>query len=300
MATALEAPPHTYSILLLASDGSPAMEATITMARLIAIRDRARVQVVTAIEPLPVVTVEGNLPFSPEVEDGRRRALEAQVREQLERLAPEESKHWPVQQITGHADATIVQAAYVTHSDLIVLGLGQHGMVDRWFGGETALRVLGRSDVPVLAVAPSAEALPTRVLVAMDFSEMSERALAGVLPLLGEGARLTMAHVVPRDISMGVWPAWDDAYENAVKASFAELRGRFQIPESMTAEELVLYGDPARELLKQAETMHADLIVAGTHGHNIIARALLGRVSTKLIRGAHCSVFVVPPGSREH
>lgn len=299
MTATIQAPPRTYSILLLASDGSPAMDATITMARLIALRDRAQVHVVTAVEPLPMVTPEGNLPFAPELEESRRKGLEKQVLEQLARFAPE-SKDWPVQQIDGHPDATIVRVAHEARADLIVLGLGEHGMVDRWFGGETALRVLGLSDVPVFAVAPSAEALPTRVLVAMDFSETSERALEAALPLLGEGAKLTMAHVVPRDISMGVWPAWDDAYENAVKASFAELRGRLRIPDSMSAEESVLYGDPARELLKQAQTMQADLIVAGTHGHNVIARALLGRVSTKLIRGADCSVFILPPESRAH
>ncbi len=299
MTATIQAPPRTYSILLLASDGSPGMEATISMARLIALRDRAQVQVVTAVEPLPMVTPEGNLPLTPEIEEGRRQGLEKQVLDQLARFAPE-SKDWPVKQIDGHPDATIVRVAREARADLIVLGLGEHGMVDRWFGGETALRVLGLSDVPVFAVAPSADALPKRVLVAMDFSETSERALAAALPLLGEGAKLTMAHVVPRDISMGVWPAWDDAYENAVKASFAELRGRLQIPDTMSAEELVLYGDPARELLRQAEKMQADLIVAGTHGHNVIARTLLGRVSTKLIRGADCSVFILPPGARAH
>jgi nucleotide-binding universal stress UspA family protein len=297
MTTTTQAPPHTYSILLLASDGSPAMESTIGLTRLIALRDGAEVQVVTAVEPLPMVTLEGNLPFTPQIEERRREGLEKQVLAQLARFAPE-SRDWPVQQIGGQPDATIVRVARETKADLIVLGLGEHGMVDRWFGGETALRVLGLADVPVLAVAPAADALPTRVLVAMDFSETSERALGAALPLLGDGAKLTMAHVVPRDISMGVWPAWDDAYENAVKASFAELRGRLQIPESMSAQELVLYGDPARELLTCAERMKADLIVAGTHGHNVIARALLGRVSTKLIRGAQSSVFILPPETR--
>ncbi|MDE3151145.1 MAG: universal stress protein [Gemmatimonadota bacterium] len=297
MTADVETPRQTYSILLLASDGSPAMDATIQMAHLLAARDHARVHVVTAVEPLPMVTPEGNLPFTSEVEQSRRAALEKQVLDQLARVAPE-SRDWAVRQIDGHPDVTIVRMAHEAGAGLIVLGLGEHGMVDRWFGGETALRVLRLADVPVLAVSPSADRLPERVLVAMDFSETSERALAAALPLLGAGAKITMAHVVPRDISMGVWPAWDDAYENAVKASFAELRGRLKIPASMAAEELVLYGDPARELLTQAERMKADLIVTGTHGHNIVARALLGRVSTKLIRGAQCSVFILPPEMR--
>lgn len=292
-------PRTRFSILLLASDASPAMEAAITMARIIAERDDAKVHVVTAVEPLPMVTPQGSLPYVPELEDSRRRGLQMQVREQLAAFAPNATA-WTVEQIDGHPDATIVAAAHDAHADLIVLGLGEHGMVERWFGGETALRVLRLSDVPVLAVAPDATALPSRVLVAMDFSENSERALEAALPLLAPDAKITLAHVVPRDISMGVWPAWDDAYENAVKASFAELRKKLRIPDDVTSEELVLYGDPARELLTQAERMQADLIVAGTHGHNVVVRALLGRTSTKLIRGAQCSVFIFPPESRAH
>jgi nucleotide-binding universal stress UspA family protein len=275
------------------------MEATITMARLIAERDGCAVHVVTAVEPLPAVSPEGNLPFTPEVEESRRSGLAAHVLKQLLDAAPE-SRAWTVRQLDGHPDATIMRSAHEAGADLIVLGLGEHGIVDRWFGGETALRVLRVADVPVLVVAPSAVALPVKALVAMDFSETSERALAAAMPLLGPSARITLAHVVPRDISMGVWPAWDEAYENAVKASFAELRRRLEVPESAYAEELVLYGDPARELLEQADRMHADLIVTGTHGQGLVARTLLGRVSTKLIRGARCSVFALPPETRAH
>ena len=292
-------PRRKFSILLLASDGSTAMDATIGMARLLAARDAAEVRVVTAVEPMPFVTPEGNLPLVPEFEQGRRDALSKHVREQLTRCAPESSA-WTVEQLDGRPDMTIASMARDVGADLIVLGLGEHGVIDRWFGGETALRVLRLATAPVLAVAPSAAALPTRVLAAMDFSETSERALAAAIPLFGEGTKLTLAHVVPRDISMGVWPAWDDAYENAVRASFDELRKRIHIPSWVTAEDVILYGDPAHELLGQAERTQADLIVTGTHGHNIVVRTMLGRVSTKLIRGARCTVFALPPESRAH
>jgi nucleotide-binding universal stress UspA family protein len=287
-----------FQVLLLASDGSPAMDATIGIARLIAKRDSARVRVVTAVEPLPMVTPEGNLPLVPEIEASRHEALERHVREQLTRCAPEAVAEWTVEQIDGRPDGTIARLAREANADLIVLGLGEHGMIDRWFGGETALRVLRLVHTPVLAVAPSAVALPRAVVAATDFSATSEHALAAVLPLLGEGAKLTLVHVVPRDISMGVWPAWDDAYENAVRASFADLRKRISIPVYVATDEVILYGDPANELLNHAERSRADLIVTGTHGHGAVAAAMLGRVSTKLIRGARCSVFAVPPETR--
>ncbi len=287
-----------FQVLLLASDGSPAMDATIGVAQLLARRDGATVRVVTAVEPLPMVTPEGNLPLVPEIEVSRREALERHVREQLARCAPDASARWTVEQIDGRPDATIARVAREIHADLIVLGLGEHGMIDRWFGGETALRVLRLVRTPLLAVAPSATELPRRVVAATDFSETSERALAAALPFLEAGVKLELVHVVPRDISMGVWPAWDDAYENAVRASFADLRSRVALPAAVAVGEVILYGDPANELLDQAERTQADLIVTGTHGHGAITAAMLGRVSTKLIRGARCSVFAVPPETR--
>ncbi|MCY7379971.1 MAG: universal stress protein [Gemmatimonadaceae bacterium] len=38
----------------------------------------------------------------------------------------------------------------------------------------------------------------------------------------------------------------------------------------------------------------ADLIAAGTHGHGSVARAVLGSVTSDLLRGAHCAVLLVP------
>jgi nucleotide-binding universal stress UspA family protein len=286
-----------YPVMLLASDGSAAMPAAITMAHLIATRTPSDVHVVTAVEPMPSVTPEGNLPYTPEVDELRRDGLEARVLEQLTEFAPESSR-WEARLVDGRPDETIVRTAHDAGAALIVLGLGEHGMVERWFGGETALRVLRISDVPVLAVAPTARTLPRRVLVATDFSQPSMRALRSAIPLMAPDATITLVHVVPRDISMGVWPAWDDAYERAVKASFDELRAGLDLPATMTLDERILCGEPARAILEEAEREHADLIVAGTHGHNAVAHALLGRTSTKLLRGARCSVFVHPPERR--
>ena len=296
MSTVAQVEELGFPVMLLASDGSAAMPAAITLARLIATRAPADVHVVTAVEPLPSVTPEGNLPYTPQVDEMRRDGLEARVLEQLTEFAPD-SGGWGAQLVDGHPDEAIVRAAHAAGAALIVLGLGQHGVVERWFGGETALRVLRISDVPVLAVAPTARALPRRVLVATDFSEPSELALRASLALVAPDATVTLAHVVPRDISMGVWPVWDDAYERAVAASFAELRARLNLPPSITVDDLILAGDPARAILEQADRMHADLIVTGTHGHNAIAHALLGRTSTKILRGARCSVFVHPPAA---
>lgn len=58
-------------------------------------------------------------------------------------------------------------------------------------------------------------------------------------------------------------------------------------------ESLVLYGDPAEELMMFAEEKGCDVIVIGSSGKGRMKRTLLGSVSTKVSLHAHCSVYIV-------
>ena len=58
-------------------------------------------------------------------------------------------------------------------------------------------------------------------------------------------------------------------------------------------ESLVVYGDPAEELMLMAEEKNCDVIVVGSSGKGRMKRTLLGSVSTKISLHAHCSVYIV-------
>lgn len=58
-------------------------------------------------------------------------------------------------------------------------------------------------------------------------------------------------------------------------------------------QSLVLYGDPAEELMMFAEEKGCDVIVIGSSGKGRMKRTLLGSVSTKVSLHAHCSVYIV-------
>jgi nucleotide-binding universal stress UspA family protein len=53
--------------------------------------------------------------------------------------------------------------------------------------------------------------------------------------------------------------------------------------------------DAHREIVLQAERLHADLIVLGTHGGSGFDRLLLGSTAEKVLRKAACPVLTVPP-----
>lgn len=55
-------------------------------------------------------------------------------------------------------------------------------------------------------------------------------------------------------------------------------------------------GEPAQEVLEAARELHAELLVVGSRGLREIGSALLGSVSSALMREAPCPVVVVPPG----
>lgn len=51
------------------------------------------------------------------------------------------------------------------------------------------------------------------------------------------------------------------------------------------------------EILVQANLLHADLVVMGTHGRSGFERLFLGSTAEKVLRKARCPVMTVPPGA---
>ena len=63
----------------------------------------------------------------------------------------------------------------------------------------------------------------------------------------------------------------------------------------LRAEILVRRGNPADQILEEADTWGADCVFVGAKGTRGIERLLLGSVSSAVAARAHCSVEVVRP-----
>jgi nucleotide-binding universal stress UspA family protein len=210
----------------------------------------------------------------------------------------------------GDPTAEILARAGRAGTGMIVMGThGASGFQHLVLGSVTE-KVLRRARCPVLTVPPrmlGAASPPfQRILCPIDFSDSSLLALEWAWSLAGEsGATVSLLHVIE-------WP-WNEPpappfeklpghearqlveFRKAVEAS---VRQQLQslVPDNLRArcpsEPLVRHGKAHREVLAAAEG-HADLIVMGVHGRNVVDLALFGSTTNQVVRSASCHVLTV-------
>jgi universal stress protein A len=141
----------------------------------------------------------------------------------------------------------------------------------------------------------------TRILVATDFSDASEDALAYARMLADAfGASLHVLHVL-EDLAAHAWTT--EVYVAALPGVHEEMerQAHDRLQQLLTAEEraryraeLVLrFGSPFVEIVRYAREHEIGLIVLGTHGRGALAHMLLGSVAERVVRKAPCPVLTV-------
>ena len=280
--------------IIVATDGLPQSRGALKMARALAGSLHGTINVVAVHQSSALTAPDGQLLLDPNVSAGLRADLARRVREQCMRAAAADAPIEEIEVLSGEPARVINDVATSRHAQMIIVGMGRHELVDRIFGDETALKVARSSHLPVLAVPDDDFEVPRHAVVGIDFSEGSVRAARAALRLLGDGGVLELAHVVPRDrLLFDAWVSQEE-YMRFVRHSLTRFRARLAIPAGVRVEDIVLSGDPARELLSYANRIDADLIAAGSHGHGFITRLVIGSVTTKLLRMASCPILVIP------
>lgn len=146
--------------------------------------------------------------------------------------------------------------------------------------------------------------MPTlsKFLVAVDFSEYSERALAFAEDLAASlGASIHLVHVYP--LAAYVAPPMTPApvlvgqFREQSEQAFREYLTRVRKEHGVPFEGTLAEGVPHEEIVKVAKSLGADLIVMGTHGRSGIEHLLLGSVAERVIRVAGIPVLTVPKPS---
>jgi len=173
--------------------------------------------------------------------------------------------------------------------------------------GSIASRVVAYGPGAVLVGRELTSDRSLRVLLAVDGSLASEQAIDLMASSLDIGtAEITLMHVMETPwIKLGLDREWFDSTGPAdPEAQFqGELRREAEVVTNdalrqleragLSAKTIIDEGDPALEILSEAETDEYDLIIIGATGESDLKHHMLGSVSTKVAQDASCSVFVV-------
>jgi len=296
--------PHPFDlsgrVVLLATDGSEGSAGAMHVALALASEHQAVVHVVHVVDtrsapippPLDLLIAMGDAVGGPGVHDEQKRELRAALS-----LKAGREIDWPVEILMGNPANTIVHEAHRLGAALIVVGLRRHGTVDRALNDETAHKVMERADCPVLGIVADMTTLPTRVLVALDFSATSLLAAHAARAVAGQDAHVALAYVAPMPATVP-----DDGerllHTLGVEAAFARTIADLA-DDAIHFDHVVLHRekprDPAAIVLEYAESAGSDLIAAGSARHGRLDRWLLGSVSTAIVHDGRWSVLIVPP-----
>ncbi len=140
-------------------------------------------------------------------------------------------------------------------------------------------------------------ALPNAILVPVDFSASSLRALEYAAAWCPPDGDITALHVIDNGLAarledLGLVPQAETmkklrARGEAQFARLAQERGE-------TFNPLVVEGEPVVEILKLARDLDVDMIVIGRQGYGAgMAELLFGSTAEKVLRGAGCPVLCV-------
>jgi nucleotide-binding universal stress UspA family protein len=281
--------------IVVATDGTHDADGAVRVGLAIGRRDGVNAALLSVVEPFAFMEPDVGSPA--EAERLTRLAIEAREGElaaQRSRTHPGR-RSWPFAIHVGQRVAEIVSYAEHHAASLIVLGLGSHGAIARLLQRETALHVIRAARTPVLAVPSDAWGVPHSAVAAIDFTASSEDAARAALTLLGGEGTLYLTHATPRvAIPQGDTRPWGQPAPTEVLGRLEAVARRLEPPPDVQVEFVSLYGEPAQELVAFAEQHRIDMIATGAHGRSRLGRLMLGSVSTKIVRSAHCWVLVSP------
>jgi nucleotide-binding universal stress UspA family protein len=222
-------------------------------------------------------------------------AQEGAAKRSLDEFQPAELKNLPVEKVllTGDPAKEIVSYAAKIPGSLIVLPTHGYGPFRRFILGSVSAKVLHDTMSPVLTGVHLESAPVTarfgKVIAALDLEGGSEKTLRWAADIAKAfQSKLIVTHAAPslEGRSGEVFdPNWRTFFANRPKKAIEDLLA----PIGATADTVILYGDPSKQISELAQAEKADLIVIGrSHG--------AGRLRTHayaIIRTSPCAVLSV-------
>lgn len=235
-------------------------------------------------------------------EDMQRRILEV-ARAKLQELAEMLGKRYGLSVgtriVSGILFEQLVRESDAIAPDLIVCGARGERLMRHWLLGSTVDRMLKGTKYSMLVVKQAVHESYRMVLVPVDFSSSSLRAIANARSI-APYADIVLLHVF--DVPFEGQLRYASVDENIIM-QYRSIAGQEATQKlhalienaGLTAEAVrivVMQGDPSFRIVEQEQIMSCDLIVIGKHGENKLQESFLGRVTKRVLAESQCDVLV--------
>ncbi len=237
-------------------------------------------------------------------DDAFEQAMRQQAQDALAQLAQELGMPEPLQVqchlVEGTVLSSIAEQTDALGCNLVVVGAHGSGFMRHWLLGATAERLLRKTMHPVLMVRQAPRRAYQTVLVPVDFSAWSLRAI-NLARRLSPQARLLLLHAceIPFEGKMRFAGVTEDTIRlhrgNVQREAQARLQKLAREAELADGQwrSLVAFANPPDFVLEQEEEQGADLIVMGKHGTGMTEELLLGSVTKHVLGRSRADVLVV-------
>ncbi len=147
---------------------------------------------------------------------------------------------------------------------------------------------------------PDPKPAPVQVVIAYDFTPSAEEALLRGIEIACRAPQHVLHVVVAIDARNG-FPIAPTEHVDYIYAERLQEIVKTRLVEGFagrkTASEVQFYvhariGKAADQILHLAREVGADMILIGSHGKTGVERIVLGSVSERIVREAHCAVVV--------
>jgi nucleotide-binding universal stress UspA family protein len=281
--------------IVVGLDGTDSGRGAAAVARSLARAWDAPLRVVSALEPVREVRQKPG--------DSRcHAARERERRDALSRFAESAAAEGVCCDIDlddGCAISRLINCAISSGAELILLGLRASTERAPVFSDDTALRVIRRTTIPVLAVTPDLCAQPRRAIVTIDFTSASVAAARLALKVLEPGGTLVLAHQPPDfNGAQSYADAIKSSYSHATSFAFERLARELTPPRCMSIATVQLEGTLIESVADLADQADADLIAVGTGRRDLTTLNGAPHPATALLRQRQRSVLAVPAPNR--
>jgi nucleotide-binding universal stress UspA family protein len=281
--------------LIVATDATESADAAFVAARMLAHRRGLDVNVVAVIErPALMTPAPYPIALPPDLDNTTADRLRDVARRQLSRIVGD-APSWSVETQFGDPALTLRRLAAERKAELVITGVSRHGVVERMFGEETPANIAQATETPMLAATPGLLDLPRTLLVEIDLDSPSIPDSGAVRALVSEATTVYFVNAKPRLPGVAPRPeAWTSQYDAGVQLAYERVRDSLALPPHVYRQLVTLEGTPAKEILSFAAYAKVDLIVVGQRRRWPLHRGFGSALPRRLLRGATCSVLVLP------